>query len=151
MDIGEIFDGRALTGEEFEEAMRRSGLSISKEGREDELTLQLEREREAHGEELRRLRASSALRYELLKEGAQNPDIAATALGVDGICGDDGEIAAAAHSRVAALKRSDPYMFRAAGGAGSTYSTGARHGGAGADTDSMSDSEYYSYIGKRGI
>ena len=151
MNIGELFNGQALTVEEFEDVMQQAGLSLTKAGREEELCSALEREREAHGEELRRLRAESALRYELIREGAQNPDIAASAIGVEGICGDDREMAAEAHTRVAELKRSDPYMFRVAGMRGATYSTGAQHGTAATDTDSMSDSEYYSFIGKRGL
>ncbi|MBR6808072.1 MAG: hypothetical protein IKM46_06815 [Clostridia bacterium] len=150
-DIKELFGGGSLSCEEFTEKLAAAGLVIL-EGSADDF-VSASREAELQGElqsvrdELERKldahRVSYAVKLELAKRGAINPELAAGVIGCDGIGGSDEEIRLAAEDRVRLLMKSEPYMFK--GAPEPSFSTGSTHTGAVLDTDSMSDSEYYSY------
>ena len=151
-DIKELFADGSLNCEEFTEKLAEAGLVILEgcasdyvsASREAELTGELQSVRDELERKLASQRASSALKLELAKNGAMNPDLAATVIGCDGISGSDEEVRLSAVEKVKLLMKSDPYMFKS-GSAEASFSTGSTHTGAVIDTDSMSDSEYYSY------
>ena len=150
-DIKELFGGGNLSCEEFTKKLADAGLVIleGKAGdyvsasRESELRGELQNVRDEHEGKLAAHRISSALKLELARCGAVNPELAAIAIGSDGISGSDEEIRLAAEGKVKLLMKSDPYMFKSS--SEPSFSTGSTHAGAVPDTDSMSDSEYYSY------
>ncbi len=150
-DIKELFGGGNLSCEEFTKKLADAGLVIleGKAGdyvsasRESELRGELQSVRDELEGKLAAHRISSALKLELARCGAVNPELAAIAIGSDGISGSDEEIRLAAEGKVKLLMKSDPYMFKSS--SEPSFSTGSTHAGAVPDTDSMSDSEYYSY------
>lgn len=150
-DIKELFAGGSLSCEEFTEKLAESGLVILdgceedyvSAGRVAELQSMLQNAEAEYEAKLAKQRASSALTMELAKNGAMNPALAASVIGFDDICGSDEEVKHAAEEKVKLLMKSEPYMF--AGRSEPTFSTGSAHTGSVVDTDSMSDSEYYSY------
>jgi hypothetical protein len=150
-DIKELFGGGNLSCEEFTKKLADAGLVIleGKAGdyvsasRESELRGELQNVRNELEGKLAAHRISSALKLELARCGAVNPELAAIAIGSDGISGSDEEIRLAAEGKVKLLMKSDPYMFKSS--SEPSFSTGSTHAGAVPDTDSMSDSEYYSY------
>lgn len=150
-DIKELFGGGNLSCEEFTKKLADAGLVIleGKAGdyvsasRESELRGELQNVRDELEGKLAAHRISSALKLELARCGAVNPELAAIAIGSDGISGSDEEIRLAAEGKVKLLMKSDPYMFKSS--SEPSFSTGSTHAGAVPDTDSMSDSEYYSY------
>lgn len=107
------------------------------------LAAQLEAERARHAEEIAQLRAEGALREALIRGGAYNPALALGAIDLTDMEGDERTLRLLAEQKTAALRGSDPYLFRAQS---STGSTGARHGASGDDTDDLTDSEYYSRL-----
>ena len=144
-DVREFFEGGVLSGDDFADRLAAEGYVIMKsvEGGYVPSSSLDERER-AFRTEMTRERAINALKYELLKNGAHNPALAATAIGIDGLEGEASAVEEAARAKVANLKASEPYMFGSAAVTGGV-STGASHGGAATDPDMMSDSEYYRY------
>ncbi len=149
--LTKLFDNESFKSEEFTEKLAEAGLVIleGKAGdyvsvsRESELQGELQSVRDELEGKLATQRISSALKLELARCGAVNPELAAIAIGSDGISGSDEEIRLAAEGKVKLLMKSDPYMFKSS--SEPSFSTGSTHAGAVPDTDSMSDSEYYSY------
>ncbi len=152
-NIRELFGEGALSGEEFESLLEREGLVLmdAVEGgyvpasRERELEEKFSAERQGFEKTLAEQRARSALKLELTRRGAHNPNLAAVAIGLDGLGGDEAELTSAAARKVASLMESEPYMF-ASGEASAVVSTGAPHARGAVDTDSMSDADYYRYV-----
>ena len=145
-DVRALFEGGELNGEAFAEKLREAGLVVleATEGGYVPAS-RLDEQQRAFDDRLTSERAGNALRLELVKSGAHNPSIAASAIGIEGICGDECEMAAAASAKVAALKSAEPYMFSSAHRPDVCFSTGGTHGTAGVDPDRMTDSEYYKY------
>lgn len=152
--IGEIFEGGSLSGEEFESRLKDAGIVLldAVEGgyvpasRELELTEALEKQKQSHEASLKSVKARAALVCELTRSGAHNPALAAGAIGLDGLDGDDAALAKGAKEKVALFKSSEPYMFAEEGlSSAAAFSTGLRHQSQSVDPDSMSDSEYYRY------
>ena len=149
--IRELFGGGALTAEQFDSALEASGrelCDISDGGyvpasRERELLGEMDVLKERHAAELAAVRAESALVGELVRRGAHNPGMTAKAIGIGGMEGDPASLEAEAAARVAALMRSDPYLF---GGPGEVVSTGVSHGDISPDPDAMSDDDYYRHM-----
>lgn len=145
-DVRELFEGGELDGEAFAERLRDAGLVVLEASEGGYVPAsRLDEERRSHEELLASERAGNALRLELVRSGAHNPELAAAAIGLQGICGDAAEMAAAASARVSALKSAEPYMFASPARADVSYSTGGTHGGVSLDPDRMTDSEYYRY------
>lgn len=151
--ICDVFGDGAITADEFRAALASGGIElrdVSDGGyvpasRERELLDEISAERARHEGEIAAVRAESALVGELVRRGAHNPGMTAKAIGIGGMAGNCENVNAEAASRVAELMRSDPYLFKGTGsGEDAVVSTGASHGGASSDPDSMSDVEYYS-------
>lgn len=142
-DVREFFEGGVLSGDDLADRLETEGYVVmrSVEGGYVPATDLDERERSFQAE-MARERAMNALKYELLKSGAHNPALAATAIGIDGMEGETAMLEEAARAKVASLKATEPYMFASAIVMGGV-STGAPHGGVATDPDMMSDSEYY--------
>ena len=153
-NIRELFGTASLSGEEAQSLLEREGLVLmdALEGgyvpasRERELQESFGAERAEFERTLAEHRARAALKLELVKRGAHNPVLAVSAMGIDGLIGGDAELAEVAAQRVASLMESEPYMFKSEAQA-PTVSTGAPHGRGGVDVDSMSDADYYRYVG----
>lgn len=150
MDVNEIFGGGALTSDEFEQRLLDTGMTLSNSAEISRLNSELESEKNRHEEEIMRIKAESALKYELYRAGAQNPEVAAAAIGLGELSQNTDELSSRMRERVAAFKRAEPYMFRTADDPVKLYSTGGAHTGACIETDTMSDAEYYSYVERRG-
>ena len=150
-DIRTLFAGGSLSCDEFMEKLSEAGFVILQgkaedyipASRESEFGEKLQSARAEFEEKLTKERAVGALKLELVKLGAMNPALAASVIGCDGICGSDDEIKLAAESKVKFLKQTEPYMFASV--AEESFSTGSMHSALMLDTESMSDSEYYSY------
>ena len=149
--LEKLFGTTRLDFAEFSAAVKDAGLLIL-EGTEDsyipasreaELLADIAAEKEAHKVQLSRLRAEGAVREALIRSGAHNPDVALRAVDLSDLDGSADSVYTAAEAKAASLKSSEPYLFRSEG---PSVSTGASHGTGVADTDLMSDSEYYRHI-----
>ncbi len=155
--IKDLFGSSSLSGEEFGALLQREGLVLLEDleggyipaGRERELQERFGTERASFEKTLAEHRARAALQLELVKRGAHNPTLAAAALGIEGMSGDEATLMEAASRRVTSLMESEPYMFRSVEPS-PTVSTGTRHGRGAVDVDSMSDADYYRYMSAQG-
>lgn len=149
--LDELFGGKALTYEDFSSALEKSGKKLGDisggdfipASREAELLGEIESLKSHFEEQVQAVRAEAALKSELIRQGAYNPEAAAAIIVKDGIQWDSNDIKSEVAARVEALKSSDSYLFHSSG---DSFSTGAAHAAASVDTDSMSDSEYYRHI-----
>ena len=149
--IEKLFKGGSLDFAEFSEAMKDAGLLIleGSEGsyipaaRESELLSDLASAKETHRSEISKLRKEAAVREALIKSGAHNPAVALCAMDLSDLDGDSDALYTAAEAKAAKLRSAEPYLFRTES---AVLSTGASHGTGVADTDMMSDSEYYRHI-----
>lgn len=150
--IDEIFASHSISREEFDSALAESGLMLLEnvEGgyvpssKANELSREIESQRERYDGEIKKIRAEGVLRETLIRAGVHNPALAMRTIDMGSIVGSEAEMQSAAQAKVASLKASDPYMFRQENV--SVISTGASHGVSGVDTEMMSDSEYYRHI-----
>jgi len=105
--------------------------------------------RERHAAELARTRLESAAELALARAGARNPLLARAALDLSQI-GAQEDSAARLEAQIGRLRETDGYLFKeqAQEPAPQRASSGARHGGSGADPGRMSDEEYYRSVAR---
>ena len=126
--IKNLFGGEALSYDEF---VRRAGEAKLAFG-------DLAEAETRHRQELDGVRIDFALERSLEKAGAKNAGIVKRSLDLAAVTVEDG-VVKGIDEQLAALRQSDPYLFRDR----DTSSTGAPHGASPQNSDSLSDAEFY--------
>jgi len=126
--VKKLFGEEALTFAEFLNRAEQSGVKIGN----------LTEAEENHRKELDGIRISHALAQGLEKAGVKNGELVKKAIDMNAVTVEDGKVRGL-DEQIAALRASDPYLFREK----ETAKTGGEHGGGSADPDGMTDAEFY--------
>ena len=132
-DISKIFEGGALTYEEFSKKAGEMGVELG----------DVAEVRRGYEDRILEMRCTSALDREMERAGVINTALVKKLIDLDKITADD-EGVHGIDEQIASLRESDPYLFVAEKkNTLRAVMTGARHSGVSVDHDRMSDADYY--------